>query len=112
MWLLAKAPQVQKPPAHPLRGFLFAFRYFRMGQALDRLIALSNRTFSTDIREDYAKRGIAMADRSYPIPDKDALRRAIQSFGRGSGDKAKIKAHIIKRARALGATDMLPEDWR
>jgi hypothetical protein len=69
------------------------------------------RDFSTDQREDMAGRGVAMPDGSYPIPDKDALRRAIQSFGRAKNPAA-VRAHIIRRARALGATDMLPEDWQ
>ena len=66
--------------------------------------------FSDTSREKMAGRGVAMPDGSYPIPDKDALRRAIASYGRAS-DPAAVKRHIIKRAKALGATDMLPEDW-
>lgn len=81
-----------------------------MGEAVDRLIALSNREFSTKVREKYSDKGIAMEDGSFPIPDKDALRRAIQSIGRAK-DPAKAKAHIKRRARALGATDMIPEGW-
>jgi hypothetical protein len=68
------------------------------------------REFSDERRQDLASSGVAMPDGSYPIPDKDALRRAIQSYGRAK-DPAAVKAHIIKRAKALGATDMLPEDW-
>lgn len=74
-------------------------------------VALASRTFSEDKRDEYAGKGVAMKDGSFPIPDRGALRRAIQSFGRGKGDKAAIKAHIKKRAKALGATDMLPEGW-
>ena len=51
-----------------------------------------------------------MDDGSYPIHDKADLKRAIQAYGRAK-DKAATKRHIIKRARALGATDMLPEGW-
>lgn len=51
-----------------------------------------------------------MPDGSFPIPDKDALRRAIQSIGRAKNPDA-VKRHIKKRAKALGATDMLPDDW-
>ncbi len=68
------------------------------------------RTFSDTSREKMADKGVAMPDGSYPIPDKGALRRAIQSFGRAK-DPAAVKQHIIKRAKALGATDMLPEGW-
>lgn len=47
---------------------------------------------------------------AFPIRDKADLRRAIQAFGRAK-DKAKAKAHIIRRARALGAVSMLPDSW-
>jgi hypothetical protein len=68
------------------------------------------REFSDARRQTLADSGAAMPDGSYPIPDKDALRRAIASYGRAK-DPAAVKAHIIKRARALGATSMLPEAW-
>jgi hypothetical protein len=68
------------------------------------------REFSTERRQALADEGVAMPDGSYPIPDKDALRRAIQSYGRAKNPDA-VKQHIIKRAKALGATSMLPEDW-
>lgn len=81
--------------------------------AIERLeIALASREFSSDVRKKYAESGIAMPDGSFPIPDKGALRRAIQAFGRAPESKrAAVKAHIKRRARALGATDMLPKDW-
>ena len=69
------------------------------------------REFSDTSREKMAGRGVAMPDGSYPIPDKDALRRAIASFG-GAKNKSATKRHIVKRARALGATDMLPDNWQ
>lgn len=65
---------------------------------------------STEKRTEYAKKGIAMSDGSYPIPDVNYLRKAIKAFGR-SPDNA-TKNHIIKRARALGRTDLLPQDWK
>ena len=68
------------------------------------------RTFSDTSREKMAGRGVAMPDGSYPIPDKDALRRAIASYGRAKDPEA-VKRHIIKRAKALGATDLLPAEW-
>lgn len=86
-----------------------------MGTAQEKLaqkLELASRTFSSDTREKYADKGTAMDDGSYPIPDKDALRRAIQSFGRApENKKAAVKAHIKRRAKALGATDLIPDDW-
>ena len=84
------------------------------GPAVERLeVALAARTFSTKSREKFAKKSVALPDGSFPIPDKDALRRAIASFGRAPEEKrAQVKAHIKRRARALGATDMIPDDWK
>lgn len=62
-------------------------------------------------RDEWAKSGIAMPDGSYYIRNRDDLHNAIQAYGRSS-NKAATKRHIIKRARAINATDMLPEDWR
>jgi hypothetical protein len=68
------------------------------------------RDFSPEQRDEMAKSGVAMPDGSYPIPDEDALSRAIQSIGRAT-NRAAVMAHIKKRAKALGKTDVLPEDW-
>lgn len=71
--------------------------------------------YSADEMAAMLKAGKAMAnpkgDPSYPIADEADLSNAIRAVGRGSGDHGAIKRHIIKRAKALGKTDMLPEDW-
>lgn len=69
------------------------------------------RTFDTAERKAMAKAGSAMPDGSYPIANTGDLQNAIHAIGRGKGSHAAIKAHIIKRAKALGATKMLPQDW-
>lgn len=62
------------------------------------------RKFDTDTRKKMAGEGAALPDGSYPIADMEDLHNAIQAFGRSNpGDRAKVKAHIAKRARALGA---------
>ncbi len=68
--------------------------------------------YNTEQRKELAAKGHAMADGSYPIADAADLSNAIHAIGRGSGSHAAIKAHIIKRAKAMGKTDMLPEDWK
>jgi hypothetical protein len=78
-------------------------------EALTR--GMAPRTFTEGTRQKLADKGAAMPDGSYPIPDKDSLRRAILSLGRAKNPGA-VKAHIIKRAKALGATGMLPDDWK
>ena len=68
------------------------------------------RAYSEETRMDMAKRGMALPDGSYPIKDIADLQNAIQAYGRAK-DKAAAKAHIMKRARALGAENMIPENW-
>lgn len=48
---------------------------------------------------------------SYPIGDKEDLSNAIHAVGRGSGSHDSIRAYIKRRAKALGATDMIPDNW-
>ncbi len=55
-------------------------------------------------------RGVTLPDGSFPIRNKRDLRKAILAFGRAK-DKPRAKRHIIARARALGAVDLLPESW-
>ena len=71
---------------------------------------LSKREFSTDQRKKMASEGTAMKDGSYPIASKSDLKNAIQAYGRAK-NKAAAKRHIIRRAKSLGATSMLPDDW-
>jgi hypothetical protein len=53
----------------------------------------------------------AMPDGSLRILNRQDLQNALQAIGQAK-DPAAAKRHILKRARALGATDLLPEDWR
>ena len=68
------------------------------------------RLFTEDEREEAAEEHQALPDGSYPIKNREDLSNAVQAFGRAK-DKARAKAHIKRRARALGCTDMLPEGW-
>jgi hypothetical protein len=72
--------------------------------------SLGKKDYSDKEREEMAASGEAMEDGSYPIKTKKDLENAIQAYGRAK-DKAKAKAHIKARAKALGAEDMLPEEW-
>lgn len=67
--------------------------------------------YNADDRKKMAANGQAMPDGSYPIADKEDLQNAIHAVGRGSGSHMAIRKHIVKRAKALGATDMIPADW-
>lgn len=66
---------------------------------------------SMETRERMAEAGTAMPDGSFPIANRADLQNAIQAVGRAK-DYDKAKAHIISRARALNAMDMLPDDWK
>lgn len=68
------------------------------------------RDFNTKERQQLADTGAAMKDGSYPIKNEQDLKNAIQSFGRAKDPEA-VKAHIKSRARALGLTNLLPEEW-
>jgi hypothetical protein len=52
-----------------------------------------------------------MPNGDFPIPDEGHLRSAIGHLGNYTGDKTAAKAHIVSRARALGLTNLLPDDW-
>lgn len=72
---------------------------------------LEKKEFSTARRKQLAREGKAMGDGSYPIENTNDLKNAIRSWGRGGADP-KVKAHIIRRAKTLGASDLIPEDWK
>ena len=72
---------------------------------------MSKRDYSAASRRRMAESGEAMRDGSFPIANEADLRNAIQSVGRAA-DYDAARRHIIRRARALGMTDILPEDWR
>lgn len=80
------------------------------GDGTDGLYWLAKKDYSEDKRKEMAANGEAMPGGGYPIKDRGDLKDAIQAFGRAK-DKVATKKHIIARAKALGATDMLPEDW-
>lgn len=70
-----------------------------------------SKAVSADQRKQYADSGVAMPNGDFPIPDEGHLRSAVGRLGNYQGDKAAAKKHIVKRARALGLVDALPDDW-
>lgn len=65
------------------------------------------RAFSDDKRQALAKTGAALPDGSYPIENMADLKNAMQAFGRAdAGERPKVKAHILKRAKALDANPL------
>jgi len=78
--------------------------------ALEGLRDIAKREVSDTERQDLAEKGKAMPDGSYPIKTVGDLKNAISSYGRAKNPDA-VKAHIIAQAKALNATDQLPESW-
>ena len=70
---------------------------------------VEKRNYDTQQRRDMADKGEALPDGSFPIADKVDLGNALQSIGR-AGNRTIAIAHIRRRAKDLGAEDMLP-DW-
>lgn len=80
-----------------------------MGQVL---AMAEGREFGTKERSKLADKGAAMPDGSFPIKSEQDLKNAIRALGRAPEDKRPaVKAHIKKRAKALGLTDLIPEGW-
>lgn len=70
-----------------------------------------NEKYNTDDRKRMASEGTAMPDGSYPIADEEDLHNAIRAVGRGGADHDAIRRHVIKRAKALGKSDAIPDNW-
>jgi hypothetical protein len=82
-----------------------------MEQEQENEVEVEKRDYSTQQRNRMAHEGQAMPDGSFPIANEQDLRNAIRSIGRASNPEA-AKKHIIRRARALGLTELLPEEWK
>lgn len=70
--------------------------------------------YSADQMRQMAAKGQAMKQGdniSYPIADVEDLQNAIHAVGRGGADHDTIRKHIISRARALGKSNMIPDNW-
>lgn len=64
-------------------------------------------------RKRLAGEGKALPDGSYPIRNEGDLKNAIQAYGRSKkSDRAKVRRHIVKRARGLGKSELIPEEWK
>ena len=72
---------------------------------------LAEREFTPDKRKELADKGQALPDGSFPIVNVEDLKNAISAHGRAK-DKEKAKAHIKKRAKTLGKTDLIPDKWK
>jgi len=74
------------------------------------LTLAEGREFKQKERKDLADKGHAMPDGSCPIKNASDLKNAIRLAGNAKNPAA-AKAHIKKRARALGLENMIPPGW-
>ena len=76
----------------------------------DQDLDADKRELSAVQREKDAEEGVAMPDGSYPIRSTKDVANAVRDCCR-SGEEADVKAHIIARAKAIGADGVLPDAW-
>ena len=67
-------------------------------------------------RKKAASKGAALPGKDggnprYARPNVEYLKKAIRAVGRGKGDHAVIRRYLIRRARALGASNLIPDNW-
>lgn len=72
---------------------------------------LAKAKYNADDRKRMAGTGAAMDDGSYPIADREDLTRAVRAVGRGGAGHDAIRRHIISRAKSLGASAEIPDNW-
>jgi hypothetical protein len=69
---------------------------------------------SQEDRDKAASSGAAMPDGSYPILTCDgdnSVDSAIHAVGRGNANHDAIRKHIITRAKSLGCSSKIPDNW-
>lgn len=67
--------------------------------------------YSQEERMRLAAEGKAMPDGSYPTKTEEDLEHAFQAYGRETGDKAALRRYLVRRAVAMGRTDLIPDNW-
>lgn len=69
---------------------------------------------SAQEREKAESQGKAMPGGRFPIRNRSDLLKAIRAVGRAKGGekgRTNVRRFIIKRARALGLTSLIPDSW-
>jgi hypothetical protein len=84
-----------------------------MNQMFDEDPETEMSVVSRRVRERLAKEGKALKDGSYPIRNVSDLKNAVRAYGRSKpGKRAEVRKHIMRRARGLNRSDLIPEKWR
>lgn len=70
---------------------------------------------SADVRKRAAAQGQAMPGGRFPVRNRADLANAIRAVGRVQPPteeaRAKVRRFLIKRAKAIGASDAVPDSW-
>jgi hypothetical protein len=74
----------------------------------------------TDTRRNLAKQGKAIPDSGgsggrFPIRNRADLEKALRAVGRAKGGeegRRKVRRYIMRRARELKLTSMIPDSWQ
>jgi hypothetical protein len=74
--------------------------------------ATATKAWTADKRKKAANRGAAMPGGRFPISDCKDVTKAVHALGRAKGDKSKVRSHIKRRAKSLGCTGNIPDDWK
>jgi hypothetical protein len=106
--LTPKETQMPKPRTLSMaRSRTELIAEFKYGQPYWMLI-------SQEERDKAASSGAAMDDGSYPITTcsgDNSVDTAIHAVGRGGADHDPIRKHIITRAKSLGCSSKIPDNW-
>lgn len=103
--------QVTMPNGITLNGSPADIAAFIHGASVRPADPVAKAKYNADDRKKMAGSGAAMKDGSYPIADEQDLKNAIHAVGRGSGSHNAIRKHIISRAKSLGKSSLIPDNW-
>ena len=82
--------------------------YVELMESFESYAKFVSENYDTEQRKEMAAKGFALADGSFPIANLEDLKNAIMAYGRAK-DQAKAAKFIAKRAKALGAEDLIPD---
>lgn len=82
-----------------------------IAKALAEYEAIVKAKYSAADRKAMAGNGQAMKDGSYPIKDEADLDNAIHAVGHGGADHDAIRRHVITRAKSMGKSSKIPDNW-
>lgn len=72
---------------------------------------LEKKDYTDAERKDMAEKGEALPNGGFPIKTEDDVKNAVDSIGRAK-DPTAAKKHIKARAKALGVSNLIPDDWK